>query len=119
MRTAISVFANTIVQGVGKVISAATTFLVIVLVGRAFGEAGYGEYAKIFALVELFYMVSDFGFNAIVVREAARNEGETKKLFGNLLGLRLAWSLGWVFLFGFLPFSCPSIQKPVKDSLPW
>jgi O-antigen/teichoic acid export membrane protein len=107
LKVAFSIFANTLVQGVGKVISAATTFFVIILIGRAFGEGGYGEFAKIFALVELFYMVSDFGFNAIVVRQAARRENDTKKLFGNLLGLRFAWSLFWAFFVSFIAFLLP------------
>lgn len=107
MKTAFSIFSNTVIQGAGKIIGATTTFLVIVLVGRAFGEGGYGEFAKIFVLVELFYMVSDFGFNAIVVREAARDEGQAKILFGNLLGLRLFWSLAWVFFVWFLAFLLP------------
>jgi len=93
MKTAFSILSNTLIQGVGKVIGAASTFLVIILLSRALGEESYGEFAKIFALVELFYMVADFGFNAIVVRESARREEQTKKLFGNLLGLRLFWSI--------------------------
>jgi len=107
LKTFFSIFSNTLVQGVGKIIGAVTTFFIIVLIGGAFGEGGYGEFAKIFAVVELFYMVSDFGFNAIVVREAARDENKTKHLFGNLLGLRLVWSLLLVFFVWFIAFLLP------------
>ena len=61
------------------------------------------------AYVALFYMAVDFGFNAIVLRQA-KGEGEELKIgFRNLLGLRLTYSLILIFaalsILSFLPYS--------------
>lgn len=104
----LAIATNTLVQGLGKVVSSGTTFLIIVLVGRALGETLYGEFAKVFALVELFYMGVDFGFNAIVVREAVKKKENEKALLANLLGLRMVWggaiSLLVIFIAAVLPY---------------
>lgn len=81
------VFYNTATQTVGKIITASSTLLVTILIGRALGEAGFGEFTKIFVFVGYFYTLADFGLNSVYVK-IARKPGEIA-LLKNLLGLRL------------------------------
>lgn len=103
---------NTLVQVLGKVVSASITLAVIVLIGRSLGETLYGEFAKVFVLVELFFLAVDFGFNAVVVRQAIRDPKNEKVFFGNLLGLRLLWAS-----FLFVTVSAITLGLPFNASL--
>ena len=106
--------ANTLAQIIGKGITAGVTFLVTIFVARQFGAEGYGEFAKIMSYVAFFYLITDFGFNAIVIKQITDKEGETERFFRNLLGMRLGGSLILVFvalaLLSFLPYS-PSLNQ--------
>lgn len=99
---------NTLVQIGGKLITAGVAFLITILVARQFGVEGYGEFTKIMTYVALFYLMGDFGFNAIILRQMeTSSKGES--LFSNLLGLRIILSvflisLSFLILF-FLPYN--------------
>ncbi|MBI4039466.1 flippase [Candidatus Daviesbacteria bacterium] len=93
MDTSIKIAANTIIQGLGKLITASTTFVVVVLVSRALGASGYGDFVKIFAVVEIFYLITDFGLNAIAVKYITQKEDRAKEVMSNLLAIRLAMSV--------------------------
>lgn len=81
------VFYNTATQTVGKIITASCTLLVTILIGKALGEAGYGEFTKIFVFVGYFYTLGDFGLNSVYVKIARKHDEIF--LLKNLLGLRL------------------------------
>jgi len=99
------VIANTVFQIIGKAITAATTFLLTIIIGRSLGPAGYGEFTKIFVFVGYFYAIYDFGLNNIFVKvTSGKNLGkflerETSDeyaqnyLFKVLVGLRIVISL--------------------------
>ncbi len=55
---------NTLAQIVGKIISGGTTFFVSILLARALGVDGYGDFTKITTYVAFFYLFCDFGLNA-------------------------------------------------------
>src|SRR3989344_185693 len=84
---------NTLVQFFGKLISSGIGFVVTLIIARYFGVEGFGEFTKITAYVALFYLVSDFGLNAVFLKE----EKKEKLSFINLLSLRIAWSAVLVF----------------------
>jgi O-antigen/teichoic acid export membrane protein len=61
--------ANTLYQLIGKLITAGITFLVTILIARQFGSTGFGEFTKITTYVAFFYLIVDFGQNAIVLKQ--------------------------------------------------
>ena len=63
---------NTLSQLIGKAIGAATTFAVTFLVARQLGAAGYGDFVKITTYVAFFYLLADFGINAIFLQHETR-----------------------------------------------
>ncbi len=94
---------NTGAQIVGRVVGAGTTFAVSLLVARAFGAEGYGDFAKVTTYVALFYLLADFGMNAVYLRKAHEsNESTTnqtnKTAWGELLGVRVVGSFFLIFL---------------------
>jgi len=123
MRLRFKIAFNTLIQILGKIISASCTFLVTVLVARRFGITGFGEFVKITTYVSLFYLIVDFGLNAVVLRDyqisnikyqndklkIKNGRQDPKNIFDNLLGLRIVFALILIFLslaiLVFLPFN--------------
>lgn len=81
------VIYNTASQVVGKLITATSSLLITIIIGRSLGPAGYGDFTKIFTFVGYFYTVADFGFNAIYIKLTAGQPAST--LIRALVGLRL------------------------------
>src|SRR3989304_6861490 len=98
MNLQFKIAANALVQIVGRGITAGVTFLVTILVARQFGVDGYGEFTKIMTYVALFYLISDFGFNAVILKQMTEKQEEAGEAFRNLLGLRLFGALFLIFL---------------------
>ena len=109
MRLRFKIAFNTLIQILGKIISASCTFLVTVLVARRFGITGFGEFVKITTYVSLFYLIVDFGLNAVVLREIESAKRKAQNYFINLLSLRVVYALILIFLalavLAFLPFN--------------
>ncbi len=109
MNTQQKVAYNTVAQLVGKAATTITTLLLTVLITRRFGPSGYGDFTVMMAYAALFYIVADFGLNAIALRDFAADESKIVRYFKNLVGLRLVMSL-MLFAIGaaalvFFPYS--------------
>ena len=109
MNTREKVAYNTVAQLVGKAATTITTLLLTVLITRRFGPSGYGNFTIMLAYAALFYIVADFGLNAIALRDFAVDEGKILRYLKNLIGLRLVMALA-LFAIGatalvFFPYS--------------
>lgn len=87
-----TVVYNTSAQVFGKFITASATLIVTIIIGRSLGEAGFGDFTKVFTLVGYFYTFADFGLNAIYIKK----KDENNNLFSVLLGLRLTIAISLV-----------------------
>ncbi len=109
MNSAQKIALNTAVQLLGKAITVATSVLVIAYITRYLGVAGYGDYATIFAYLGIFGAILDLGLFVIVVREIAKYPARERGILGNMLGLKLAFSLAILGtacgLAWFIPYS--------------
>jgi O-antigen/teichoic acid export membrane protein len=90
--TRIKVLTNTTFQFIGRVIGAGVSFLITILIARQFGASGYGDFVKITTFVAFFYLLADFGFNAMFLRR-----GDS---WGTLVALRFI--VGVLLVFGCL-----------------
>jgi O-antigen/teichoic acid export membrane protein len=90
---------NTIYQIIGKLISMSITMVAVVIVTRTYGREGYGEFSLMQSWPALFFVIVDFGINAIAARELSKDWSKANKYFGNILMIRLIFSL---FLIGSL-----------------
>ncbi len=75
---------QTLFQVAAKVTSSGASFLLTILIARLFNVAGYGDFAKVTAFVSLFYLLVDFGLNAMFLQQE-KHETQLR----SLLSLRL------------------------------
>lgn len=96
---------NTLSQIVGKGVSSIATLLISILIIRSFGIESYGDFTKITAYVAFFYLLSDFGLNALYIQAAT--SAPSTLLWKRLLTLRLVGSVFLSFvaisILAFLP----------------
>ncbi|HSX40581.1 MAG TPA: flippase [Candidatus Saccharimonadales bacterium] len=101
------IFKNTLYQTLAKIITSGIGFILIVLIARAFGVSIYGQFAQITAFVTLFYLLIDFGFNAIFLQQ---EDGK----FLDLIALRFYWTLSTFFIVLAVSFLFP--YNPLSQS---
>lgn len=87
-----------------KIVSSGTSFLLTILIARSFGVIGYGDFAKITAYVSIFYLLIDFGLNAMFLQQKNHEQH-----FWSLFQVRL-FLAGLIFIIAnviafFLPYS--------------
>lgn len=101
-----AVFTNTLYQIIGKVISAGCTLLTTVVLARYLGVLGFGELTKILTFTSAFYLVVDFGLNAVVLRQIHERENQEQlaTLFWTRIGLALSTIIVALIITAFLPF---------------
>ena len=69
------------------------TFALTYLISKNYGAYGYGLFAIFQSFPALFYIISDFGLNAIGALEISKNEKKGSEVLSNILVLRLILSL--------------------------
>ncbi|MFZ5391127.1 MAG: oligosaccharide flippase family protein, partial [Patescibacteria group bacterium] len=99
---------NTLSQLLGKIISTAIGLVVVALMTRALGTAGFGSYTTIVTFLQFFAILVDLGLTMTLGRELGSQTIPANKLLGNLLSLRTVVS-GLVFslaplIAGLLPY---------------
>lgn len=100
-----TLFQQTFWQVLGKIITSFATFIVLALVARNYGEEGTGVFTLALTYLAIFYLLSDFGFNAHVLRKIKKQKSNIKDEYSKLLGTRMIWSMVLVILaVGLLPF---------------
>lgn len=90
--TAKKIASNTIYQIIGKVVTMSVTIFLTVLITRTYGREGYGEFNLMQAYPALFFIIVDFGFNAIATRELSADWKKANDYFANILAIRLLLS---------------------------
>ncbi|HLB60886.1 MAG TPA: hypothetical protein VJL83_04760, partial [Patescibacteria group bacterium] len=65
MSLPLKIAGNTLVQLIGKFVTAGITFLITLVIARTYGVVGYGDFTKMTAYASLFYLLVDFGMNAV------------------------------------------------------
>ncbi len=105
----IKIAKNTLYQLIGKVVSMSVTVLIVFIVTRSYGREGYGSFSLMQTWPALFYVVVDFGLNAIATRELSKDWSKVSEYFGNILLIRLVFSfvimLLLTFALGLFPYS--------------
>ena len=92
---------NTATQLVGRGISALTTFVITLLIARQFGASGFGDFVKVTTYAAFFYLLADFGINAIYLQRDVRDH------WASLVTLRLLGGIALVMLALFILYLLP------------
>lgn len=102
------ILKNTLYQIIARISSSGATFFIMIIIARHFGINGYGDFAKVTALVTLFYLLADFGFNAVFLQyEDARVH------FKDLFYSRIILSILLICLINILAVALP--YNPVTN----
>ncbi len=93
----------------GDAISALISFVITIYIARLLPVSEFGSYITVISFVTLFGIFTDFGINTVIIREGAKNPGDTHDLMWSSLGLKFFMSLGSMLaaiVFGILaPYS--------------
>lgn len=93
---------HTIYQIIARIVSSGISFLITVFIARHFGVSSYGDYAKVTAFISLFYLLADFGFNAVFLQQE-----ENTERFKDLFYLRLILSVVLIAIVNTLSLLLP------------
>lgn len=109
---------QTLWQILGKIASSVSTFIILGLVTRNYGKEGTGVFTLALTYLAVFYMLSDFGFNAHVLKKVTGNRLQVAGEWNKLLGTRILWSVVLIILavglLPFLPFASVSFSRAVE-----
>lgn len=101
--------SNTIYQIIGKVVSMSITIVTTLIVTRYYGREGYGMFSLMQNWPALFFIIVDFGLNAIATRELSKDFSKANKIIGNIFLIRIFLSilfiLGLFISLSFFPYS--------------
>lgn len=106
-QTSKKIAANTIYQLVGKAVSMCITVVGTIIITRSYGREIYGQFSLMQQWPALFFVIADFGMNAIATREISKDWSKAGKYFGNILIFRVIFSLVLMLLIGFFVRSAP------------
>jgi len=119
-KLALKVFSNTLFQLIAKVITMSVTIFSTIIITRSFGREGYGWFSIMQTFPALFYIIADFGMNAIAVRRLSTHWRDASEYFSNILGMRLLLSLVLIVFAStallFLPYA-PVLKTGILLSL--
>lgn len=117
MNSLLKIFQQTSWQILGKIITSVSTFIILGLVARNYGESGTGIYTLALTYLAMFYLLADFGFNAHVLRKVTGKKLQVRSEWQKLLGTRMIWSGVLVILalisLPFWPFATPQFSQAV------
>lgn len=97
------IFKNTLYQFLTKVTTSATTLFITIIIAHSLSASGYGDFTKVITFVTIFYMVSDFGLNAIYLQE--KNVVSFSTLFHTRLFLSALLLVGINIVSWMLPYN--------------
>lgn len=89
---------NTLLQFAGRFATSLIGFITTLVLARSFGASGYGVYAKIYTLASFFFLLIDFGLNAVYVRRYQNDLSKLNQVF-KLRGQIFVFSLLVILLF--------------------
>jgi O-antigen/teichoic acid export membrane protein len=111
---AVRVGRNFVYRIGSQAVSAVVNVAAMILLGRALGAEGYGDYAYWYALIPLLSNLAGAGIGIVVTREIARDPDVAPRLIGDAILVRLAFGalvLGAVLLAG------PQLKAPGETLL--
>ena len=118
MSNLLKISQQTLWQVAGKIVTSLSTFIILGLVARSYGEEGTGIFTLALTYLAIFYLLADFGFNAHELKRIKNQESRIKDLeFRRLLGTRIIWSALLVILatatLPLWPFGSPLFSQAV------
>ena len=113
-QAALRIGRNFVYRIASQAASAAINVAAMVLLGRALGAAGYGDYTFWYALIPLLSNLAGAGIGIVVTREIARDPARAPRLLGDAILLRVG--LGALVLAA-VAVAAPRVGGPGETAL--
>lgn len=84
---------NTLYLTMALVAQKIISYLFFIIIARTLGKTGIGEYVAAFAYASLCGVIIDAGLSNVLVRELARDQSASERLFRNVVGLKIVFGL--------------------------
>jgi O-antigen/teichoic acid export membrane protein len=101
--------ADVAIQVLGRALNLVPGIVVTVLLTRALGDAGFGQWSTALAIVQIATPFGDFGLEQVAVRKAASEREQERDWIGAAITLRLAFALPVALV-------CAAVQLVVADN---
>jgi O-antigen/teichoic acid export membrane protein len=79
---------NTAIISASKIIENLIAFLIIILISRELGSVGLGQYSFLFSFVGLFFIFSDWGLSAMMIKDLSKDFSKVNKYVSNIINLK-------------------------------
>ncbi|MFA5062064.1 MAG: flippase [Patescibacteria group bacterium] len=108
-----TVAQNTTFLTSASILQKVVSFLYFILVARLIGVENTGQYFFAITFTTIFVVVADFGFAAVLIREASRYPENTEKYLNTTLVTKILFGLGAYALVVFFVnvFNYPALTK--------
>lgn len=121
MSIKISVAKNTFFQLIAKFGTSATTLLLTIIISRLLGTEIFADYTVVVTYVTLFFILADFGVNAIVVKDFSQRPSSVKDNYTKLISFRMFTGLLIMFvaltLLRFMPYE-DNVKQAIIITVP-
>ena len=114
--TKIKIASNTIYQIIGRLSTSISTLIVTAMITRYLGIKSFGEYSIVIAFLTIFYTISDFGVNSVLIREFADDASYAKKNFAKVLSFRIVFGILLMILASVIVFFMP-YRSEIKSAI--
>lgn len=84
-----SIVKNTFILTAGRVGARILGVIFVAILARAVGPGGVGTYEYAISVITLFLIMPNFGFETLLVRDAAKSDEGRNEFISNILGIKL------------------------------
>ena len=114
--TKTKIASNTIYQIIGRLSTSISTLIVTAMITRYLGVKSFGEYSIVIAFLTIFYTLSDFGVNSVLIREFADDLSYANTNFKKVLSLRIVFGVLLMILAIVVVFFMP-YRNEIKTAI--
>ena len=93
MNTVQRIAKNTAALFAAQVVVAILSLILSIFIARNLGAVFFGKYSFALAFTAIFAVVSDLGYNTLLIREVARDKSQASKYLNNVISMRALMSL--------------------------
>jgi O-antigen/teichoic acid export membrane protein len=112
-----TVATNTAVQAAGKILSTAIGVVIVGIMTRALGTAGFGVYSTANAFLQVFAILLDLGLNVMIVQMLGERAGDTayeNRVVRGVFSLRFWTALVLITIAPFVALLVPAYAPETK-----
>jgi O-antigen/teichoic acid export membrane protein len=84
---------NTAYLTIAQVIGELLNFVLFIILTRVYGEINIGKYGFAMSIAVILGAVADFGYREYTIKVMAQNLEQAKSILGNIIGLRIVFTL--------------------------